>query len=103
MLLNSFTIKFFSNTSGLAVVHSEHCQIFKINKVFEKIVNGRTPLLSVYQKEINDQYDITHNNHIINFSAYRLKMLMKTLFSLKVKLPLQSYNIKKYQVLIISF
>ena len=103
MLLNSFTIKIFSNTSGLAVVHSEHCQIFKINKVFEKIVNGRTPLLSVYQKEINDQYDITHNNYITNFSAYRLKMLMKTLFSLKVKLPLQSYNIKKYQVLIISF
>ena len=84
-------------------MHSEHCQTSKINKVFEKIVNGRTPLLSVYQKEINDQCGITHDNHITIFSAYRLKMLMKTLFSLKVKLPLQYYNIKRYQVLIISF
>ena len=96
--MDSFTIKIFSNTSGLAVVHSEHCQTFKINKVFEKIVNERTPLLSVYQEEINDQHDITHDNHITTFSAYRLKMLMKTLFSLKVKLPLQSYDIKQAMV-----
>ena len=64
--------------------------------MFDRLL--RTPLRSAHQKEINDQYDITHDNHITNLSAYRLKMLMKTLFSLKVKLPLQSYNIKQAMV-----